>query len=137
MADPTPEELHKAVKRHLGLLAAVAKNPRYPVDAYAFVCQGVDYTCEKLGEHRDVSGRELLEGLVGLALDSFGYLAPTVLERWRVTSTRDFGEIVFTLVDVGLLGRSPRDSMADFENAFDLGATLRERYRIDPEGEEE
>jgi len=132
MADavPDPREL---IKQHMALRAAVEKNPRYHVDAYRFICEAVDYTCTKLGERRDVSGRELLEGICELGLARFGYLARIVFEHWGIARTDDFGAMVFTLVEVGLLGKSPRDSMADFHEVFDLRQALDERYRIDLE----
>jgi len=133
MSEPQDLSLTDIIKRQVALREAMSENPRYRPDAYVFVCEGVNYTCSRLGERRDVSGRELMEGLCDLAVERFGYLAPTVLKHWGVTSTEDFGEIVFTLVEVGVLGKSPRDSKADFENVLDLPAALRERYRIDLE----
>ena len=74
---------------------------------------------------------ELVDGLCDLAVERFAFLAPTVLERWGITRTDDVGEIVFTLVDIGLLGRSPQDSKDDFHDVLDLHKTLRQRYHID------
>jgi uncharacterized repeat protein (TIGR04138 family) len=122
---------HELVKQHMALRTAVEKNPRFHVDAYRFICEAVDHTCRKLGGRRDVSGRELLDGICELGLSRFGYLARIVFEHWGITRTDDFGEMVFTLVEVGLLGKSPRDSMADFHEVFDLRQALDERYRID------
>lgn len=131
MAESPEMNLGEMIRRQLALRAAMEDNPRYSPDAYIFVCEGVNYTCAKLGGRRDVSGRELCVGLCELALEQFGFLAPTVLRHWGVTRTEDFGEIVFTLVEHGLLGKSQQDSRADFENLFDLQQTLRERYRMD------
>jgi uncharacterized repeat protein (TIGR04138 family) len=125
---PDPQEF---IKQHLALRAAVAKNPRYHIDAFRFVCEAVDYTCRKLDGRRDVTGRELLDGICELALSRFGYLSRLVFEHWGVTRTDDFGEMVFALVEVALLGKSPRDTMADFHEVFDLRQALDERYRID------
>jgi uncharacterized repeat protein (TIGR04138 family) len=130
MADASPDP-REMIKQHIALRAAVEKNPRYHVDAYRFICEAVEYTCTKLGGRRDVSGRELLEGICALALSRFGYLARIVFEHWGITRTDDFGEMVFILVEVGLLGKSPRDSMADFHEVFGLREALDERYRID------
>jgi len=52
-----------------------------------------------------VSGQQLLEGIRDLSLQQFGPLAKTVLEHWGVTRCEDFGDIVFNMVDAGLLGR--------------------------------
>ena len=131
MSEPTDLSLMDIIKRQLALRDAMGKNPRYRPDAYVFICEGLNYTCSRLGERRDVSGRELVEGLCDLAVERFGYLAPLVLKHWGVTCTEDIGEIVFTLVEHGLLGKNARDSKADFQNIFDLEKTLRERYRMD------
>lgn len=133
MPDAKVPSLSELIKRQMALRAAIDKDPRYRPDAYLFVCEGVDYTCSRLDGRRDVSGRELIDGLCDLAIEHFGFLAPTVLERWGIRSTEDFGEIVFILVEFGLLGRSARDSKADFQNVFDLRAELRSRYCIEPE----
>jgi len=125
------DAISELVKRQAAFRKAAAKNPRYKVDAYLFVCEALGYTCHKLDGKRDVSGRELVEGACDLALERFGFLARTVLEHWGITRTDDIGEIVFTLVDVGLLGKSPRDSRADFHDLCDLRQVLDERYRID------
>ncbi len=135
MSDSKLRDLEELLKRQLALRAAMASNRRYRPDAYLFVCEGVDYTCSRLGKRRDISGRELIEGLCDLAVERFGYLAPNVLKHWGITSTEDFGEIVFTLVEHGVLGKSPHDSRADFQNVLDLHKTLRDRYRIDSEWE--
>ena len=132
MAESSRDEIVKhIVKQHMALRAAHLKDPRYDIEAYRFVCEAVDYTCQRLDGRRDVSGRELLDGICDLALDHFGYLARTVLGHWGVTRTDHFGDIVFTLVDVGLLGRNAKDSKADFHDVFPLDQALDERFRID------
>jgi len=136
MAEHELPDLNDLIKKHLALREAVGRNPRYPLDAYVFVCEAVDYTCEKLGGRRDVTGRELLDGLCDLAVERFAFLAPTVLKRWNIASTDDVGEIVFTLVGVGLLGKSPRDSKADFHQLFDLEDELARRHTFETNLEE-
>ena len=131
MSEPEHRSIHDLIQRQLALRALVAEDPRYPLDAYLFVCEAVDYTCEKLDGRRDIRGHELVEGLCDLAADRFGFLAASVLERWGVTRTDDFGDIVFRLVGIGLLGKSPHDSQADFENLFDLRKALEGRCEID------
>jgi len=78
-----------------------------------------------------VSGRELCEGLSEFALRQFGRLARTVLESWGIRSSEDIGEIVFSMVEVGLLRKTEDDSRddfaaaLDFDEAFDRGFQLR------------
>jgi len=98
---------------------------RYAPDAYLFVRQALDLTVKMLnkpqtGPHRHVSGRELLEGFRRHALHEFGPMARTVLRSWGVTSTADVGEIVFRLVESGVLGKTDKDSKQDFTDGYDF-----------------
>jgi uncharacterized repeat protein (TIGR04138 family) len=54
------------------------------------------------------------------ALQEFGPIAGTVLKTWGVTRTEDFGEIVFNLVNRGLLGKTDEDRKEDFSNGYDF-----------------
>ena len=51
-------------------------------------------------------GPELLGGVRDLALQEFGLMARTVFRMWGVNSTADFGEIVFNLIDAGLMSKT-------------------------------
>lgn len=137
MAMPDPEALAQLRRQHEALCTACEKDPRYHFEAYAFVCECVDYTCVQIGERRDIRGPELLDGMCGLALERFGYLAPTVLGHWGIHTTEDFGNIVFNLVDTSLLGKTPQDTIDDFRDIFPLREELHRRYAIDPSPIEE
>ena len=73
---------------------------------------------------RHVSGRQLCLGLAQLAQERYGKLAPTVLTSWNVTCTRDFGTIVFDLVQAKSLAASPEDSIEDFTGVYDFAETF-------------
>jgi len=96
------------------------EDDRYGIDAYLFVLDGVAHTVGKLPEPRHVSGQELLEGIRELARERFGPMTRTVLEHWGVNRCEDFGEIVFNLVDAGLLGKTEDDSREDFAGGYDF-----------------
>jgi uncharacterized repeat protein (TIGR04138 family) len=103
----------------------IAHDNRYDREAYQFVRESLDYTLKKLKrkgreELRHVSGQELLEGIRKNALEQFGPLSRTVLEYWGVRRCEDFGEIVFNLVEKGVLGKSEQDSRADFQGGYDF-----------------
>ena len=105
--------------------AAVAKDPRYHADGYAFVRDALDYTIKKTraqpGIHdRHVSGQEVLEGFRLLALEQFGPMALTVLHEWGIRRCEDVGQIVFNLIEQGIFGRSPTDSKEDFRGLYDF-----------------
>lgn len=106
----------------------VARDPRYRSDAYRFVFEGLDYTLKSKGRAGGhVSGRELLEGIRDFALDQFGGLAGLVFDQWGVRCTGDFGEIVFNLVEAGLMGKTESDSREDFRDVY----AFSEVFRVD------
>ncbi|HEX7051669.1 MAG TPA: Minf_1886 family protein [Longimicrobiales bacterium] len=96
------------------------RHPRFHETAYLFVLSALHYVIEQLPDPRHISGRELAEGVRDLALERFGPMARTVLEHWGIRSTRDLGEIVFALVDCGVLIKQEDDSPEDFEGVFDF-----------------
>ncbi len=116
----------------------VRQDPRYNMDAYTFLLDALGFTIRMLGRDKEsddpakrhVSGRELLEGIRRYALLQFGFMARVVFEGWGVKGTDDFGEIVFNLVDRGLLGRSETDSKEDFHAVYDFEEALDRSYRI-------
>lgn len=101
------------------------REPRFHEHAYLFVLSALEFSQNRLPERRHITGRELAESCRDLALQRFGVLARMVLEHWGMRSTADFGDVVFTLVDLGLLlsqATDTRDDFADvfvFEDAFD------------------
>ena len=112
------------------LLAEIlARDPRYTLEAYAFVREGLDFTVRRLDNSRHVSGQELLEGIREFALEEFGPMTRTVLSGWGITRTEDIGEIVFNMVETGLLGKTDEDSRADFANGYDFDAAFRKPFR--------
>jgi uncharacterized repeat protein (TIGR04138 family) len=100
------------------------RKPRYRREAYVFVMNALDHVVRRLPAPRHVSGQELLRGVVDLAREEFGPLAPTVFEEWGLTTGTDVGEIVFALVDAGVLGKQPDDRLEDFEGGIDLAQEL-------------
>lgn len=112
----------------------------YPAAAYHFVQAGLNYTVMKIhgpredgkeGVSRHVTGQQLSEGLREYALQQWGLLARTVLARWNITSTYDFGRIVFAMVESGLMQKTEDDSIEDFRNVFDFKTAFEAGYRIE------
>jgi len=102
-----------------------AADPRYHEDAYQFVREGLDYTVKELkrvpaGKVHHVRGNELLQGIRCYAIDQFGPLTRTVLDSWGVRRCEDFGEIVFNMVESGILGKTDQDDRADFAGVYDF-----------------
>jgi len=133
----------------------LAKDTRYHRDAYQFLREALDYTQKKAGkeyrvpgetregatledlkatvakdgeDQKHVSGHELLEGIRDYALKEFGPMVTTVFEEWGIRSCKDFGEMVFLLVDHRILRKTDKDSHADFENGYDFHEAFRKPY---------
>jgi uncharacterized repeat protein (TIGR04138 family) len=64
-------------------------------------------------------------------------MARTVFRMWGINRTDDVGEIVFNLIENGLMSKTEGDTRADFHNLFDLDQALVRDYRIDVEKEAE
>ena len=119
MNELTVEDLLEEIVEH---------DPRYNIEAYSFIREGLDYTVNKLNKPRHVSATELLDGIKGYALQEFGPVSKRVLFEWGITSCEDIGNIVFNLVDIGLLGKTKEDRIENFQNRYDLQEALVEPF---------
>ena len=102
-----------------------AKDPRYARDAYTFLREALDFTQKIIGKEnhgkmRHVTGQELLNGIRQFALAQFGPMTKTVLEEWGIKNCGDFGELVFNMVESGLLAKTEKDSREDFQEGYDF-----------------
>jgi len=115
-------------------LNSIAEAAGFKVDAFLFVQRGLDFTVKRIhGEpprhvplddddmeppNRHISGQQLCLGLRDFAKREYGQLAKTILERWRVHQSEDFGRIVFAMVDAGLMRKTQEDKLEDFADVF-------------------
>src|SRR5262245_50821907 len=126
--------------RHPTVSDIVRRDSRYAYDAYEFLYRALRFTQDQLGippqpsgkeeAQRHVSGRQLLDGIRELAAREFGRMARVVLKNWGINQTEDFGNMVFNLVEAGLLYRRPEDTLDDFRNAYDLDEALVRDYEF-------
>jgi uncharacterized repeat protein (TIGR04138 family) len=104
---------------------------QFPEEAFDFVREGLRLTSQTLhgkpeeldaapDERRHVSGQQLCMGLRDLGVQRYGLLARTVLGRWGIRKTEDFGTIVYSLIDRGELRAGDSDSIDDFKGVFDF-----------------
>ena len=104
------------------------REQRFDERAYLFVLAALEHVQSRLTERRHISGPELAHACRDLALHRFGVMARVVLEHWGVYSSGDIGDIVFTLVDLGLLVSQPQDSRDDFLGVFDFEEAFDRAY---------
>ncbi|NBR96670.1 MAG: hypothetical protein EBT48_03575 [Verrucomicrobia bacterium] len=104
---------------------------RFAPAAYDFVRRSLDQSLRKFGKNEQpkpshVRGHQLLEGFRILALQEFGPLAKTVLNEWGIENCAQVGDIVFQLVQHGVLGKSETDRPEDFQEIW----TFKEAFVI-------
>ena len=117
-------------------------DPRYAPEAYEFVYEALSHAARRVGRARagaegaapdeeHVSVADFLEGARDLAMREFGLMAPVVFRAWGVRRTDDIGEIVFHLIEAGLMDPAAADDRAAFHDRFDLQDGLVNGYRIE------
>lgn len=102
--------------------------PCYHETAYLFILSGLHFTLERLGEARHISGPELTQGCRDLAIERYGPMARSVLEFWGIRCTRDLGELVFALVECGVLVKQESDDLDDFDGVYDFAEAFERDY---------
>jgi uncharacterized repeat protein (TIGR04138 family) len=121
------------------LIKLLCEDRRYKLEAYQFVRNGLEYAQDvlELGRReelrlpegdvrtvRHVTGQDLSHALKQYAHHQYGYLAKLVLAGWGIHSTSDFGEIVYNLIKIGEMTKSPEDRREDFDDVFDFEQAL-------------
>jgi len=111
----------------------LAADARFHRDAYLFMREALDFTQklvgrENQGKVRHVTGQELLDGLRQYALQQFGPMSMTVFEEWGIHNCQNFGEIVFNMVEIGLLAKTDKDTRDDFHTGYDFTEAFRKPY---------
>jgi uncharacterized repeat protein (TIGR04138 family) len=60
----------------------------------------------------------------------YGLMAKVVLNSWGVTTTGDFGEIVYRLIEIGEMTKSAHDQREDFDDVYDFTHAFQHDFRI-------
>ena len=117
---------------HLAVQCVQRRDPRYAFNAYAFLCEALEFTTKDLGraekESRHVTGQELMAGFRKFALQEFGPLAWLVMREWGVSCSEDVGNMVYNLINVRYFGRNDTDRIEDFSDGISLEGELTKPY---------
>ncbi len=115
-----PEQSMEQIIRHDG---------RYPPEAYGFLHDGLTQAAmEAYGEstegaeseRRHVTGQQICGALRVQAVERWGMLARTVLVKWNIHETIDFGEMVYLLIEHNHMRKTEEDSIDDFRDVYDF-----------------
>ncbi len=122
-------------KKTIEEIAAV--DGRYDARALRFVYEGLGRTVESFRQEHEgafephhISCAQLAGGLGDLAMDRWGRLARMVLGRWGVNTTRDFGEIVYLMIDNEWMSAQDSDRVEDFDAVFDFEQNFEKNFHF-------
>jgi uncharacterized repeat protein (TIGR04138 family) len=104
------------------------REPRFHEHAFLFVLGALEHCQQHLTQRRHITGAELARSCRDLALERYGLMARLVLEHWGIRESIHFGDIVFAMVDLGLLVKQPTDSREDFAEVFDFSHAFERDY---------
>ena len=111
---------------------------RYQLNAYQFVRDSLAYAQEVLPDEESeeenephLTGQQLCEAIRLFAIDQFGYMSKTVLNNWGIQGTNDFGEIVYNLIDIGMMKKSETDEREHFADVYSFEKAFVEDFQID------
>lgn len=130
---------------HHPIAELLRHDKRYHFEAYLFVFQALRFAQSELGMgvakeleedegegevQRHVTGQELCRAMRQFAHREYGYLARLVLNHWGVSSTGDFGEIVFNLIEIGQMRKTPEDRREDFDDVYDFDDAFQHSFQF-------
>lgn len=109
-------------------------DPRYDREAYSFLKEALDFAQKAISKASKnqvghITAQELLDGIRQYGLAQYGPMAKTVLNEWGILSCEDFGEMVFTLVEHGLLRKKETDKKDDFKGGYDFAEAFERPFR--------
>ena len=132
-------------------LQLLRDDPRFKIEAYQFVRDALSYAQEVLdlgaeqptlltqSEEEDedcprveahLTGQQLCQAIRVYAQEQFGLMAKTVLNNWGIHRTGDFGDIVYNLIDIGLMKKSKSDRREDFDDVYDFDSAFTAEFQI-------
>ncbi|MFC1676379.1 Minf_1886 family protein [Planctomycetota bacterium] len=115
------------MKKNLGQIAK--EDGRFSHKAVRFVYEGLGQTIKRASdEPGHVSGQILTQNLKKLAVEKWGRLAMLVLNSWGVKTTRDFGEIVYMMIQNEWMSAQPSDTIEDFDDLYDFKTVFKEQF---------
>ena len=132
------------------LLDLLAKDTRYQAEAYEVIRNALNYAHDELGlgqidqqvlaaameadgdipDDAHLTGQQLCEAIRQYSILQFGFMAKTVLNNWGLTETLDFGEVVYNLIDIGMMRKSNSDSKDDFAGVYDFDSVFVKDFDI-------
>jgi uncharacterized repeat protein (TIGR04138 family) len=127
------------------LYRIIQEDPRYCLEAYVFVRESLAYAadCMELDfyeelssrEHpakaeRHLTGQQLCEAIRQYATNQFGYMAKVVLKNWGIESTSCFGDIVYNMINAGIMKKSEHDRRSHFDDVYSFDEVFQNQFEF-------
>ena len=121
------------------IVELLEQDQRYHIEAYQFVREALAYAQEIMkmpgeskaeGDEHHITGQQLCEAIRQYSLDQFGFMAKTVLNSWGVHRTGDFGEIVYNLIRIKHMKKSPSDRREDFDDVYEFSGAFEPVFEV-------
>ena len=112
---------------------------QYSPEAYEFARAGLEHASEhycKEDKATHLTAEQLYAGACSYALNEYGPLAAKVLSFWGLHTNKDFGAVVYHLIEVGVFGKQKGDRQEEFDTLPPLEAVLSAPYNGDLDDEE-
>ena len=77
-----------------------------------------------------VTAEQICVVAVEFAVRAYGLMARTILAKLGLRTTGDLGDVVYKMIDAGLIFPSEGETRADFDDVFDLGEELDLRFKF-------
>lgn len=104
----------------------IREDGRYAPEAYGFLHECLAraakaaHGTQAAGSQHHVTGQQICHACRELAVERYGQLALTVLDKWRVRCTMDLGNMVYLLIKHNFMRKTEEDSIDDFRDVFDF-----------------
>lgn len=113
------------------LFSIKEKNVKYPEKAYLFafkILKDLAKNNKNQQKSENIKAANLLITFRNYALNEFGPMTASVLQEWNICSCRDLGNVIFDLVNAGVLEKDETDRIEDFEEIYDFNEAFIHPY---------
>ena len=111
-------------------ISAAADQLGFDPEAFVFVLDVLNLATLNValreGVRKHVSALELSHRLCQIAVSEYGPRALEQFQSWNIETTMDFGTIVNSLIELGLVGAQKDESIDDFRELFDINVKISE-----------
>lgn len=108
------------------------RDARYPAGAYEVVLDTIsfirNYKALKGQKMGHIYGQDLCKYMIKFLVHGFGLMANQVAEDCGFKQSEDVGNVVYNMIEVGLLNKSEEDKKSHFYALFDVPEAINREF---------